>query len=101
MKTNTEIDQYLTCVRRCPAWQECGIWCARAPGMSPSRDCEWWPGGMPRERVAPRSALAPEPRRRNVGAALVALCGIVAMAGMLALTFVIIYVLLSLAVRAI
>jgi hypothetical protein len=49
---------------------------------------------------SPRSALAPS-RLRNLGPALVAACGIVSMAGLLAATFAIIYVLLSLAARAI
>ena len=122
MSTTAKTNQYLICVRQCQQWQECGIWCGRAPDITPSRHCDWWPNGMPHTNEdangvyvrhleanlskssnscePPRSALAPS-RLRNLGPALVALCGIVAMAGMLGATFVIFYVLLSLAARAI
>ena len=53
MKTERGLtEQLLTCSRACPAWQECGIWLGRAPGITPARHCDWWPNGMPHTNAA-------------------------------------------------
>lgn len=47
-------DQLVTCVRRCQAWQSCGLWLGRMEGGQPARHCEWWPEGIPLEATTLR-----------------------------------------------